>query len=357
MKRALIAVLALTAVVLAIGFVFRRPLALRAMERVVTANMETSTLDELGDGLHVALCGAGSPLPDPQRSGPCVALVAGGHLYVVDAGSGASRMLARMRLPQGQVEAVLLTHFHSDHIDGLGELMLQRWANGSHPDPLPVYGPPGVQEVVAGFDLAYMQDARYRVAHHGEAVLPPSGAGGVARAFEVPPPGERSVVLDRDGLVVSVFQVDHRPVEPAVGYRFDYKGRSVVLSGDTRRSDSVVAAARGVDVLVHEALSPELVAILNRAARAAGRDNLAKITADIVSYHTTPVEAAEIARDAGARYLLLYHIVPPLPLPPLEEEFVEGVAEVYDGPVRVGRDGDLVSLPAGSRAIEVERLL
>jgi ribonuclease Z len=354
-KKALAAVLAVAAVLLALAFVFRTQIALNLMQGAVQRNMQRSALDDLDDGLHVALCGSGSPLPDPDRSGPCVAVVAGSKLYLVDAGAGAARRLAQMRLPVGRVEAVLLTHFHSDHIDGLGELMLQRWVNSGRRQPLPVFGPPGVEEVVAGFGRAYAQDAKYRVAHHGEAVLPPGGAGGMAQPFELA--GERRAVLERAGLTVSAFPVDHQPVEPAVGYRFDFAGRSLLVSGDTRRSASLAAAAAGVEVLVHEALAPQLVALLNQGAQAAGRANLAKITADIVDYHTTPVEAAEIAREAGARHLLLYHIVPPLPLPPLEEVFLEGVAEAWSGPVTLGRDGLLLSLPAGSQAIEVGDLL
>jgi ribonuclease Z len=342
---------------IALVYGFRAPLALRLVEGVVASNMESSLLDELPDGLHVVLCGAGSPLPDPNRSGPCVAVVAGGSLYVVDAGSGASRMLARLRLPQARVEAVFLTHFHSDHIDGLGELMLQRWAGGAKQSPTPVYGPLGVGRVVEGFDRAYAQDVTYRVAHHGEEVVPRSGAGGRARPFGPPVDGEGRVVFESDDLRITAFRVEHQPVEPAVGYRFDHAGRSVVVSGDTRKSANVAKFAEGVDLLVHEALSTRLVALIGNAAAEAGRENIAKITRDIVDYHTTPVEAAEIARDAKAGALLYYHIVPPLPLAPLEDVFLEGVDEVYHGPHFVGRDGTLLSLPAGSDSIEHRELL
>jgi ribonuclease Z len=112
-----------------------------------------------------------------------------------------------------------------------------------------------------------------------------------------------------------------------------------------------------VDLLVHEALAPHLVALLTEGAEAAGRHRLAKITRDILDYHATPVQAAEVARDSGVGHLLYNHIVPPLLLPPLEELFLEGVEEVYDGPVTIGRDGTLVRLDAGSDAIQVLELL
>jgi len=338
-------------------FLLREAIVIRLVERVAARNMQTTLLDELPDGLHVGLCGAGSPLPDPDRSGPCVFVVAGEQLYVVDSGAGSSRVLSRARVPQGAIDAVLLTHLHSDHIDGLGELELQRWANGGRERPLPVHGPEGVEQVVMGINVAYGPSRRYRVAHHGEAIVPSSGAGAVARPFVTPPDGESAVLIDRDGLVVRVFCVDHAPVEPAVGYRFDYRGRSAVISGDTKKSDNVRRFAEDADLLVHEALSAELVGVLTRAAEEAGRDRLATITRDILDYHTTPVEAAEIARDARVRHLLFYHIVPPLLVGPMEDVFVDGVADVYDGPVTVGRDGTLIRLDSGSDAIAVVDVL
>ncbi len=357
MKRIATTVFLLALVVAAVAFVFRETIAVRLMERVVTQTMRVSLLDELPDGLHIALCGAGSPLPDVDRSGPCVAVIAGGKLYIVDSGAGSSRVLARSRLPQGKVERVLLTHFHSDHIDGLGELMLQRWAGGQHAAPVPVHGPAGVERVVAGFNQAYGQDFVYRVAHHGAETVPPGGAGGDPRPFAVPSNGDLTEVF-RDGeLSVAAFLVDHAPVAPAVGYRFEYKGRTVVISGDTAKSPNLQAMSKGVDLLVHEALSPELVSVMTRAAQAAGVPNIEKITVDIVNYHTSPVEAAEIARDADVGHLLYYHIVPPLPLAPLKSIFLKGVGDIYHGPVTLGRDGTIVSLPAGSTEIDVDELL
>jgi ribonuclease Z len=233
--------------------------------------------------------------------------------------------------------------------------MLQRWAGGSHADPLPVYGPTGVEGVVAGFMQAYSPDAEYRVAHHGQQVVPPGGFGGAAHGFDIAAPGGRIVLLNEPDLEIVAFGVNHEPAHPAAGYRIRYKDRTLVLSGDTVSWPAVEREARGVDLLVHEALSVPLVANLQRAATRAGRTNIARIFADIPGYHTTPEQAAGIARDAGVRFLLLNHIVPSLPLPGMEAAFLGTSSVIFKGPIRVGVDGDFISLPAGSKAIEVGR--
>jgi ribonuclease Z len=218
---------------------------------------------------------------------------------------------------------------------------------------LPLYGPEGLLDVAEGFERAYRQDVGYRVAHHGPAVVPPEGAGFEARPFATPALGQALVIWERDGIRISTFRVEHEPVTPAVGYRFDYGGRSLVVSGDTRKSDSLLAQARGVDLIVHEALSPQLVGILHDAAVSAGNSAFAKITNDILTYHTTPVEAGELAQAAGARQLLFYHVVPALPVRGLESAFQDGVSDVFSGGVTLGRDGTRISLPSGSKAVDV----
>ena len=311
----------------------------------------------LPDGLHVALCGTGSPLPDPTRAGPCTVVIAGTHLFVVDAGEGGARHMSLMRIPIGRIEGVFLTHFHSDHIDGLGPLMLLRWTGDANTAPLPVYGPTGVDRVVAGFDAAYTLDSGYRTAHHGAAVAPPSGAGGVARTFALPArgQGDMRIVFEADGLRVTAFRVDHGPVDPAVGYRFDYKGRSAVISGDTTASESLVAAARGADLLVHEGLQPKLVGLMATALTRQHQPRLAKVMGDILSYHATPEAVAREAEAAGVRHLVFSHIIPPLPARIIYPAFLGDARKLYRGPITVGEDGMVFSLPAGTREIDFTR--
>jgi ribonuclease Z len=324
-----------------------------AKRQIATVTRNVDPAASLADGLHVGLCGAGSPFADEKRGAPCTIVIAGRHLFVFDAGGSAARGIGRMQINIGKVEALFLTHYHSDHIDGLGELMLQRWGVGTATSPLPIYGPEGLETVLAGFQQAYSQDRDWRVAHHGNKIIPPAGFGGVAHPFVLPADTGRVVVLAEPDLEIVAFAVNHEPISHAVGYRIRYKDRTVVISGDTRKSAAVAREAKDVDLLLHEALSPPLLSLLEQGFRDADRLALATVMKDVVSYHTTPEEAAEIAQGAGVKALVYHHIVPPLPNSGLNSLFVGRSAQIFGGTLKVGEDGDWFSLPAGSTAINV----
>lgn len=348
-----------TAVAIAVVlFVFQRQIATAVLQTVAHKNVGRNVLPDLPDGLHVGLCGTGSPFPDPSRAGPCTAVIAGERLFVVDTGEGSARNLGYMGLPASKIEAILLTHFHSDHIDGMGPFLLQRWGLGTFETPTPVYGPPGVETVVDGFRAAYVLDFGYRVAHHTPKIMPPGGSGGKGMPFALKPQGEGDaiVVLEDKGLKITALRVDHSPVDPAVGYRFDYKGRSVVITGDTKKAASVAALSKGADLLIHEALQPKLVKVLEDEFAQRGIANTAQIMRDIVNYHTTPEVAAAVAAQAGVKELVFNHIVPPLPFRYAYPAFVGDAARFFEGPMTVGEDGMLFSMPAGTTTISKSRL-
>ncbi len=319
-------------------------------ERVLQARMGADAIAELEDGLHLALCGAGSPMSAPGYSGPCVAVVAGKRLFIVDAGTNGNRNLNRMSYPPGDIQAVFLTHFHSDHFDGLGAMSVARWAGGDFPGPLPVYGPEGVERVVNGLNEAYALDVIYRHAHHGDLVAPVAGAGLKAMRFATPAEGELVTVYKDDDLTVEALLVDHAPIKPAVAYRFSYKGRSILISGDTVKSANLQKFAEGVDILVHEALGAKIVGMMESVSETKGNTTTAKIMHDIKDYHTSPVEAAEIARDAGVGHLLYYHIVPALIVPGQKVLFLDGADKIFPN-YTIGIDGVAFSLPANSNEI------
>ena len=332
----------------------RATLDARLMERGLEANLGSDVVNEMEDGLHLALCGAGGPMPAPNASGPCVAVVAGKQLFVVDAGTDGVRNLGRMGYQVGNIQGVFLTHFHSDHIDGLGEMGTLRWAAGDNDSPLPVYGPRGVERVVNGFNESYAQDFIYRNEHHGDMVAPMSAAGLKAMPFNKPPMGELALVYEGGGLKVEALTVEHDPVDPAVGYLFTYKGRTLLITGDTTKQENIQKFSEGIDLLVHEALAPNLLMMMHEAANKVGNKIMAKITVDVLDYHASPVEAAETARDAGVGHLLYYHIVPPLVVPGQEALWLNGAGEIFPD-YTVGQDGVSFSLPAKSDEIIMTR--
>ena len=292
------------------------------------------------DGLRVFVCGSGSPLPG--RAQACIAITAGDSLYLVDSGAGSPATMQLHGQPMGHLRAVLLTHLHSDHLTGVPDVNLQSWVVGRD-EPLRVFGPTGVDRVVRGFNEALVIDRGFRVAHHGAELLDPEL--GVMHAETVAP----GVIVEDDGLTITAFTVNHAPIAPAFGFRFDYRGRSVVVSGDTVVTFNLEAAARGADLLLHDVLSMRIVRTLEAAAIEAGASRMAKIFADITTYHAPAVELGALRERTGVRMLGVYHYVPP-PRNYLMERIYR-----HDLPAAtvLTRDGTEFKLPAASTDIHV----
>jgi ribonuclease Z len=344
-------------VLLAGGFMFRPQIGAGLWDWGLGDTLASSLIEDLPDGLHVGLAGTGAPMPDARRAGSSVFVLAGEHQFIVDSGPGSTVNLEAMKVPLEETEAVLLTHHHSDHIAGLGELMLKTWTNGARTEPLPVMGPEGVETVVEGFNMAFGPDAEHRYDHHGDAVAPQSGFGGSPQTITGFGDDESVVIFDEDGVTVTTFLVDHRPVDPALGYRFDYGGRSVVISGDTLPAESLMHQAQGVDLLVHEVMNPEMLSVLDRAATASGEDVAATVAQDIYTYHTFPEEAARIARDADVGQLVMTHFLPPMPASVLHPTFLGDSRSIFSGPITVADEGMLFSLPPDTTDIQEQWLL
>jgi ribonuclease Z len=323
----------------------------------VTAKLarNRAMIDE--SSLRVLLCGTSSPLANAERAGPCAAIVVGGDIWLVDAGGGSWKNLMLWQIPGERVRGVLLTHFHSDHIQDLGEVNMQSWASG-RPAPLEVIGGPGVADVADGFAAAYALDRGYRIAHHGTEVMVPSAYPMLTKTLAASDgkplgEGETALAFERNGLKVTAIGVPHEPVAPAYAFRFDYRGRSVVVSGDTRFSPALARAASGADVILHEAQAQDMVGILGREMAAAGNDRLAHVFADIPSYHTSPAEAAQVANAAGAKLLVLTHLTPPMPHWLGERVFVGQTRAVRPSGTVLGKDGMLITLPANASTIDL----
>ena len=353
MKRGMMFVLGAVLLLAGLALLFGRPfIAEQAFRRALDTNVGVDQSAAFADGLHLYVCGSGSPMPDADRAGPSLAVLAGNQAFIFDSGSGSIRKLGRMGFPMGKLRGEFLTHLHSDHIDGLGESLLQAWIAGGRSSPLPVYGPEGTDKVVAAFNAAYQIDSTYRVAHHGPKVANPTGFGGAAQIIALPDGADSQVIYDQEGVKITAIRVIHDPVKPAFGYRIDYKGRSIAISGDTVYAPAFVAASKGVDLMLHDALNKDMVAALGAKLAERGQPRTAQIMHDIQGYHASPEDAARAGKDAGAGTLVLYHLVPPVPARLIEPLFLGQAPKVFPGTLKLAQDGMIVHLPAGSKAVE-----
>jgi len=311
------------------------------LPRLVDAAMRRTPI-QVFDGLRVFMCGTSSPLPSSDRAQACVAVLAGDDLFLVDAGMGSANTMNLHGEATQNLRAILLTHFHSDHISGIYDFNLVSWVAGRG-EPLVLIGPPGVERIAEGFNEAFALDRSYRVAHHGEALMVP--ALGELGAREIVP-GE---IWNNDGLVITAFPVDHAPINPAYGYRFNYQGRSVVISGDSNVVESLVTAAKGADLLLHDALSMPILAAMEDGALKVGRPRQAKIFGDIQNYHAGADTLGTLITDADIGLLAVYHLVPPPGNLLMERIFKR---DLPAGTV-ITRDGMVFSLPTGSQDIRI----
>ena len=303
-------------------------------------------LDE-EDTLKVVVCGSRSPLPSPGRAESCVLVEAGDDIYIFDLGNGSVNNLTQYQVPWPNVKAVLITHMHSDHMADLPDAHLQSWIQG-RTSPLKVYGPEGINLVTKGFELAYSADYQYRNEHHGDDMLPMSIAG--FNAIQII--NNQFIPNDTPGLEILPFVVDHYPVNSAFGFKISYKDRTVVISGDTIHDGSVQKYSQDVDLLVHSAISIDIVERMRGIAPIPQMD---KILFDIQDYHTSIEEAGEIARDANVEHLLIYHSIPTPRNALMERVFfrpIEGIFENYS----LSDDGTRVIMPVGNDDIFIDEI-
>jgi ribonuclease Z len=270
-----------------------------------------------GNGdIRVTLLGTGTPSPVIDRFGPCTLVEAGGETLLFDAGRGALIRLFQLQPPVRQVRTLFLTHLHSDHLVGLPDLWLTGWLNGRPETPFRVWGPRGTKDMMAHLDQAFQFDIRIRLY---DDRTPPEGV--VVLAEDI----AEGVVYENNNVKVTAFEVDHTPVQPAFGYRVDYAGRSVVISGDTRFNENLIRYAQGTDVLLHEVAVPDLM-------RAPGNP---EIMNRVIAHHTTPAQAGEVFSKVQPRLAVFTHI---LPTNALAKDMLPAVSKTYSGRVEAGED-------------------
>jgi ribonuclease Z len=279
----------------------------------------------VASGLRVTLLGTGTPIPIPGRFGPSTLIEAGNQTILIDAGRGATIRMFQLGIPIGRVDALLLTHFHSDHTVGIPDIWLTGWLSshfGARKGPFNVIGPAGTEVLMQHLEKAYRRDLEIRMADEKLA--------GEDVAITVKEFSQDGIVYDRGGLRVKAFTVDHGDaIKPAYGYRIDYQDRIAVVSGDTRYSENVVRNATGCDLLVHEVAmaKPELLK----------EPHIQRI----VNHHTSPQQAGLVfarARPKLAAFTHLVMLASSTVGAPSIDQLVAATRETYDGPLEVGED-------------------
>ena len=296
-----------------------------------------STQTKADSDFKVTLLGTGTPIPDPARFGPSTLVEAGNQKLLFDAGRGVPIRVQQLGFRESKIDVVFLTHYHSDHTVGIPDIWLTGWLGNRRQKPFRLIGPVGAKSLMANLESAYALDIKIRLV---DEKLPPEGIATVVEEFE-----KDGVVYDKDGVKVIAFTVNHgADIKPAVGYRIEYKGHAVVISGDTRYDQNVIKFSTGVDLLIHEVciVRPELLSN--------------PFVQRVVDHHTSPREAGQVFSLAKPKLAVYSHLVflasDKVPRATVDD-IVAGTRETYSGPLQVGED--LMSFEIGDTVIVSQR--
>jgi len=271
----------------------------------------------------VTVLGTGNPIPDPDRAGAATLVHAGATRLLVDAGRAVVMRLAAAGVLPVMLDAVLLTHLHSDHITDLNDVITTHWVMSQTPTPLRVYGPPRTGDVVAGILAMLAPDIDYRLAHHDDLTWTP-----VVEVHELAPPD----TLDIGEATILVRATDHRPVEPTVGYRIEHDGSTVAIAGDTVPCPGLDELCADADLYLQTVVRADLVRLVP-----------SRRYQDILDYHSTIVQAAQTAARAGVKTLVCTHFVPAL-APGQHDAWRELAAEQFAGELVLADDLTTITL-------------
>lgn len=297
--------------------------------------------------LEIFFCGSGSPLSLNPEGAQCIALVIGTDIYVIDSGENSFSKISNNYRPQN-IKAVFITHAHSDHIADLDELNLSRWINGAD-KPLRVYGSSEIINVVDGINLTYMNDAIYRVDHHGEEFVPSKNRPMIPIIHK--PSNEPQIIFEDENLTVESFLVDHFPVKKALGFRVLFGERKIIISGDTEITKNVFSLVDGADVLIHDGMIKDHVLFLEKIAKENNVKRAEIAFNDIADYHADVVDIKENLQDKKLGLLVINHLVPPKN--PIGERYINDLFSDVPYKFLLAKDKDRIFISKNSTQIDI----
>lgn len=289
------------------------------------------------EGIAVVMVGTGTPLPG-ERAQTGTAVFVNGYFFLFDVGAGVVQQCENALLPLDRLDGVFLTHFHSDHIMDLPNVINRSWVLGRKHE-LHIYGPDGIEEINQAANSFLAIENQYRVDHHGPEIMDISIADAIPNEFNISENAE-VIVFEKEGITITAFDVNHDPIEPAVGYVIEYKGRKVVLSGDTVKSEMVGKMAQDADLLIHEVMLMSFQRLLSEELADNNFDRRAEIVGDIQDYHTSPSEVAELANSANVKKLILNHLAP-APDNMFIKKMYKKELKAFKGPFHLSKEGDV----------------
>jgi ribonuclease Z len=289
------------------------------------------------ESITVVTVGTSSPLPN-ERAQTGTAVIVNGHFFMFDVGYGVVQKIENNFIPIEKIDGIFLTHYHSDHIMDFANIISRSWQLGRKHD-LNVYGPTGLTKLVKSAEGFLNIDKVLRVAHHGPEIMDTTYALPISNEFSI---NENStkVIYNKDGIVITAFDVSHEPIEPAIGYCIEYKNKKVVISGDTKKNELLTKMSKDCDILVHEVMLMDFQKMLSKANKEIGNDRRAKIITDIQNYHTSAEEVAEIATTANVKKLVLNHLAPAPDNKRFKRMYMKQL-EGFKGEKALAEDGDV----------------
>jgi len=323
------------------GFINQEKLVDRFISRQSDAVSYRYELLDDNDDIKLVTVGTGSPLPG-QRVRSCNAVFVGGKFFVFDVGPGSARAIENLRLPMDRLDGIFITHWHADHYMDLPELVNRTWLL-NRSNVLHLYGPDPLDTIMSGMTQFLGIENQFRIDHHGPEIIDFSLALPTSHLISLDANGYQ-MVYNQDGVKIEAFSVNHEPISPAVGYRVSYKGKVLVISGDTKRSDQVIKYAKDADILLHEALAFDLIKRAIVIQKELENIRAASILEDILDYHSSTRDAAEIAEAAGAKKLILTHLGPAPENPISRRFYAPDLDKVYKGSVLLAEDGDMYTI-------------